>query len=82
MVHVGEMGQLMADDVANEMFGQEHEVAGQLDDSFGGAVAQFAHAAAHFKACRLQVEVVSDLAGIGQQHSMGLDLHGAADDAG
>ena len=28
MVHVGEMGQLVADDVTDERFGQEHEVAG------------------------------------------------------
>ena len=54
VVHVGEVGQLVADNVADQSLGQEHEIAGELDDLFGGAVAQFAHPAPHFKSCRLQ----------------------------
>lgn len=82
VVHVGEVGQLVADNVAHQRLGQEHEVARELNDLFIGAVTQFAHPAAHFKAGRLQPQSVSDLAGIGQQHGMGLDLHGAADNTG
>ena len=54
VVHVGEVGQLVADDVAHQGLGQEHEVAGELDDALGCAVPQLAHAAPHFKAGRLQ----------------------------
>ena len=38
VVHVGEVGQLVTDDVAHKGLGQEHEVAGELDDALGGAV--------------------------------------------
>ena len=51
VVHVGEVGQLVADDIAHQGLGQEHEVAGKLDDLFGGAVAQFAHTSPDFEAC-------------------------------
>lgn len=52
VVHVCQVGQLMADDVSDEFLGQKHEVAGKLDDALGSAVAQFPHAAAHFKSGR------------------------------
>ena len=55
VVHVGEVGQFVADDVADELLGQEHEVAGELNDLLGGAVSQFAHAAADFKTGGFQV---------------------------
>ena len=54
VVHVGEVGQFVADDVADEFLGHEHEVAGELDDLFGGAVAQLAHASPDFEAGGLQ----------------------------
>ena len=38
VVHVGEVGQLVADDVAHQRLGQEHEVTRELDDAFGGAM--------------------------------------------
>lgn len=53
MVHVGEVRQFVADDVADELLGQEHEVAGQLDDLLGRAMPQLAHATPDFKADRL-----------------------------
>ena len=63
VVHVGEVGELVADDVAHQGFGQEHEVAGELDDLFGGAMAQFAHAAADFKSGGFEFQSVGDLTG-------------------
>ena len=55
VVHVGEVGQLVADDVADELLGHEHEVARQADDALGGAVAQLAHAAPDLEAGGLQL---------------------------
>ena len=65
VVHVGEVGQFVADDVAHEGLGQEHEVTGELDDLFGGAVAQFAHAASDFEASGFEAQFVRDALGQG-----------------
>ena len=75
VVHVGEMGQLVADDVADERLGHEHEVAGELDDPPGRAVAQFPHAATHLEACGLQPQLAGYLPGQRQQHGVDLYLH-------
>ena len=53
VVHVGEVCQFVADDVAHQRLGQEHEITGELDDLLGRAVAQLAHATSDFKAGRL-----------------------------
>ena len=82
MVHVGEMGQLMADDVTDERFWQEHEVAGELDDLLDGAMPQLPHATTDFKACRLESQLVGHALGKRQQDGMGLNVHGTPDDAG
>lgn len=63
VVHVGEVGKLMADDVADERLGHEHEVARQLDDPFGRAMTQLAHAAPHFKARWGHTQLLGHLAG-------------------
>ena len=82
VVHVGEVGQLVADDVTDKRFGQEHEVAGELNDLFDGAMPQLPHATAHLEACRLESQLVSYALGKRQQDGMGLNVHGTPDDAG
>ena len=82
MVHVGQVGQFVADDVTDERFGQEHEVAGKLDDLFDGAMPQLPHATTDFKACGLESQLVSHALGKRQQEGMGLNVHGTPNDAG
>ena len=53
VVHVGEVRQFVANDVAHQFLGHEHQVSGQLDDLLGRAMPQLAHATPNFKACRL-----------------------------
>ena len=82
MVHVGQVGKFVADDVTDERFGQEHEVAGELDDLLDGAMPQLPHATTDFKACGLESQLVSHALGKRQQHGMGLNVHGTPDNAG
>ena len=82
MVHVGQVGKLVADDVTDERFGQEHEVAGELDDLLDGAMPQLPHATAHLEACRLESQLVGHALGKRQQEGMGLNVHGTPNDAG
>ena len=75
MVQVGEVGQLVTDDVAHQLLGQEHEVSRQLDDFFCCAVTQFAHATPHLKTGWREPQFIGHLPGKGQQDSVGLDFH-------
>ena len=51
MIHVGEVCQFVADDVAYQFLGKKHEVARQLNNLLCCAVAQFAHPPPYLKAC-------------------------------